>query len=77
VSRCAQQPDQPLGQRQWYISDTGDTSNPIAGATSAGYSASGRPGTTKYWVRISDSANGSAGPDVIDSQTATIDFLFP
>lgn len=47
---------------QWYVGASGNTSNPIPGATSASYTA--QPGaTTSYWVRVSNScgtANSSA-----------------
>lgn len=50
---------------QWYIGTSGDTSNPIGGATSSTYDAS-PAATTDYWVRVSNDF-GSA-----DSNTATV-----
>jgi len=56
---------------QWYIGNSGDTSHPISGATDRTYAAT-PTSTTNYWVRVSDAANGSAGPDFRDSTTATL-----
>jgi hypothetical protein len=50
---------------QWYIGSSGNTSNPISGATSRSLTV--RPGaTTSYWVRVTNSC-GSA-----NSSTATV-----
>jgi predicted extracellular nuclease len=51
---------------QWYQGTSGDTSTPIAGATSASYTTPALSSTTSYWVRVTDT-NGSA-----DSNTATV-----
>src|SRR5262249_42511842 len=56
---------------QWYTGNSGDTSHPISGATGNSYTAT-PANTTSYWVQVSDAANGSAGPGVIASNTATI-----
>src|SRR5262249_13989723 len=55
---------------QWYTGTSGDTTNPIRGANSSSYLAP-PTSTTSYWVQITDSANGTAGPSVTDSSTAT------
>jgi DNA-binding beta-propeller fold protein YncE len=51
---------------QWYLGASGDTTNPIAGATSASFTTPALKATTNYWVQVSNVA-GSA-----NSQTATI-----
>src|SRR5262249_58609735 len=56
---------------QWYTGNSGNTSNQISGATSSSYNAA-PASTTSYWVLVTDSANGSAGPATFDSSTATI-----
>ncbi len=56
---------------QWYIGTSGTTTNPISGATNSTYAAS-PSSTTSYWVRVTDSANGTAGPTHADSNTAVI-----
>jgi hypothetical protein len=50
---------------QWYQGNSGDTSNPISGATSAGYTT-GALTTTTYWVRVGNSCGST------DSSTATV-----
>ena len=50
---------------QWYLGASGDTGNPVAGATAASYGPAPTQ-TTSYWVRVSNTG-GSA-----DSQAATI-----
>jgi hypothetical protein len=47
---------------QWYIGDKGDVSHPIAGATLASLTQSPSV-TTKYWVRVSNSCNGTQSAD--------------
>ncbi|MEO0216899.1 MAG: hypothetical protein ABIL14_07785, partial [candidate division WOR-3 bacterium] len=51
---------------QWYQGTSGDTSNPISGATSSSYTTPSLNTTTSYWVKVSN-AYGSA-----NSNTATI-----
>ena len=51
---------------QWYQGASGDTSNPVNGATSASFTTPALTSTTSYWVRIS---NGT-GP--VNSNTATL-----
>src|SRR5262249_56393435 len=51
---------------QWYTGTSGDTTNPISGATSSSYVAA-PTSTTGYWVQINDSAEAS-----INSNTATV-----
>jgi len=58
--------DLPLSY-QWYEGISGDTSNPINGATSSSYQTPPLTSNTSYWVRVSNSCNPSA-----DSDTATI-----
>ncbi|HSY52673.1 MAG TPA: hypothetical protein VLC46_27990 [Thermoanaerobaculia bacterium] len=53
---------------QWYIGNTGDVSHPVAGATSISLTQS-PSATTKYWVRVSNSCNGTQSAD---SNAATI-----
>ncbi len=51
---------------QWYVGTSGDTSNPIGGATSATYMTPFLTVTTSYWVRVTNEC-GTA-----DSDTAVI-----
>ncbi len=51
---------------QWYRGSSGDTSNPINGATSSSYTTPALTQTTSYWVRVNNSC-GSA-----NSNTASI-----
>jgi DNA-binding beta-propeller fold protein YncE len=51
---------------QWYQGQSGNTSSPIAGASSSTYTTPPQIPTTSYWVRVSDSAGR------VDSATATI-----
>ena len=58
-------------QYQWYLGNSGDTSQPVAGATSSTYTAGPftKKGTYRYWVRVtSATCTGS----VANSNTATI-----
>jgi predicted extracellular nuclease len=52
---------------QWYTGNSGDTTNPISGATGSSYTTPALPvGSFTYWVRVSNSAGS------VDSATATI-----
>jgi hypothetical protein len=51
---------------QWYRGSSGNTGNPISGATSASFTTPPLTSTTTYWVRISNSC-GTA-----DSRTVTV-----
>jgi hypothetical protein len=51
---------------QWYRGTSGDTSQPMSGATSSSYMTPSLTTSTSYWVRVSN-AYGS-----VDSNTATI-----
>ena len=51
---------------QWYRGSSGDTSNPISGATSSSYTTPALTQTTSYWVRVSNSCGYA------DSNTAAI-----
>ena len=54
---------------QWYEGLTGDTSNPINGATSASFTTPPLNQTTDYWLRVSDS-NGS-------NDSGTVSIIIP
>ena len=56
---------------QWYQGNKGDTSNPIAGATSATLLTSALTGSTNFWVRASNVGGDS------DSDTITVDVVAP
>ncbi len=56
----------PVFTYQWYRGTSGDTSAPIAGATSSTFTTPALNATTRYWVRVSN-AVGAA-----DSATATV-----
>ena len=51
---------------QWYRGSSGDTSNPISGATSAGFTTAPLTNTTVYWVRVSNSCA------TVNSRTVTV-----
>lgn len=51
---------------QWYAGSTGDTSNPVAGATAASFATPPLSTTASYWVRVSNPASHA------DSNTATV-----
>src|ERR1043166_3059361 len=38
---------------QWYVGTSGNTGNPIGGATSSSYTTPSLTSTTRYWVRVS------------------------
>ncbi len=52
---------------QWYGGASGDTSNPIGGATSSSYTTPALTQATSYWVRVNNSCGSYA-----DSNTAII-----
>lgn len=53
---------------QWYEGDSGTTTSPITGATSASFSPTLSPGDSKtYWVRVTDGLG-----ETIDSNAATV-----
>ncbi len=56
---------------QWYIGETGDTSNPIAGATSASFPVT-PSATTRYWVRVK-----GCGTHEVDSTSALVSVCTP
>lgn len=51
---------------QWFQGQSGDTSNPIAGATTSSFTTSALFADTRYWVRVSN-VEGT-----VDSRTATV-----
>lgn len=52
---------------QWFSGSSGDTSNPIAGATGASFTTPPLSGTQNYWVQITTSTGG-----IEDSATITV-----
>jgi hypothetical protein len=56
----------PLSYR-WYAGSSGDTSHPIGGATASAYTTSTLKSTTRFWVKVSNSAGSIA------SNTATVE----
>lgn len=53
---------------QWYSGNSGDMSNPVAGATSNSFTTPALTSTTSYWVRVSN----LAGAAVSNTATATV-----
>jgi hypothetical protein len=51
---------------QWYQGSSGDTSNPIAGATNSSYTTPALTATSSYWVKVSNVVGS------VNSSTATI-----
>lgn len=56
-------PQKKLDACQWYNGESGDTSNPVAGATAPEYTTPSLDSSTSYWCEVDGSA---------DSQTATV-----
>lgn len=56
---------------QWYVGDSGDTSNPVSGATSNSLTTPALSATTSYWVRVSNAAASA------NSNTATATVVVP
>lgn len=57
---------------QWYSGNTGNTANPISGATSNSFTTPSLSATTSYWVRVSNAVSAA------DSATATANvFIAP
>jgi uncharacterized protein YkwD len=56
---------------KWYQGTSGNTSSPIGGATSANYTTSALTTTSRYWVRVSNSAGS------VDSEDATVTVSAP
>jgi len=56
---------------QWYAGNSGDTANPVSGATSSNFTTPALSATNNYWVRVSN-AVGSA-----NSNTATATVITP
>lgn len=56
----------PPKTHQWFQGASGDTSNPIAGATGASFITPALFADTSYWVRVSDAVS------TVDSGTATV-----
>jgi hypothetical protein len=44
---------------QWFLGNVGDTSNPVAGATSSSYTTSALQNSTSYWVRATNNCGSS------------------
>lgn len=57
---------QPPKTFQWFQGQTGDTSNPIAGATTSSFTTPALFADTAYWVRVSNIEG------TVDSRTATV-----
>lgn len=51
---------------QWYVGASGDTSNPVSGATGASFTTPALSATTSYWVSVTNSSG------FVDSTTATV-----
>jgi poly(beta-D-mannuronate) lyase len=49
---------------QWYFGESGDTSNPISGATDASFTTDAITAETRLWVNVTNN-NGSAASDTI------------
>ena len=56
---------------QWYLGSSGNTTNPLAGATASFYTTAILTSTTSYWLRVTNAA-GSA-----DSTTVTATVIIP
>lgn len=56
---------------QWYLGNTGDTSQPVLNATAATFTTPALTATTAYWVRVSNPAG------TVDSATVTVSVITP
>ncbi len=56
---------------QWYVGASGDTANPVSGATSASFTTPALTANTSYWARASNTA-GTA-----NSNSATVNVRIP
>ena len=70
----------PEPELQWYVGETGDTSNPVEGATSPVFTTPVLTATTRFWVRAS-SISGIADSDaslitILPSANANLIGLF-
>ncbi|MBS1823992.1 MAG: hypothetical protein JST93_01605, partial [Acidobacteria bacterium] len=50
---------------QWYRGNSGDTSQPLGGATGASYSTGALSATTRYWVRVTGCQGNSANSGTV------------
>lgn len=55
----------PAPTVQWYIGETGDTSNPVAGATSATFTTPALTASTRYWARVTNSGGSVDSASVL------------
>ena len=56
---------------QWYVGNSGDTSNPVAGATGASFTTPALTATTSYWVKATTAAGS------VNSAAAVITVIDP
>ncbi len=56
---------------QWYLGESGDTSTPIDGATTANYTTSALTADGSFWVRVTDT-NGSTDSDTVSLQVSPL-----
>ncbi len=60
---------------QWYQGQSGDTSAPIAGATSSSYTTPAQTATTSYWVAVSNPVTlALTGPSATGAQVQPLRF---
>lgn len=62
---------------QWYLGATGDTSQPISGATGASYATGPLTATRSYWVRVSSPLAAGCSISYANSSTATVTVCNP
>jgi len=64
---------------QWYQGDSGTTSSPVAGATSATFTTPALSSTTSYWVKVSDACGfvGSATATVTIGLVQMLRYIIP
>ncbi|MEZ5327184.1 MAG: hypothetical protein R3F19_19210 [Verrucomicrobiales bacterium] len=56
---------------QWYVGNSGDTSNPVSGATGASFTTPALTATTSYWVKVSTAAGS------VNSSAAVVTVIAP
>jgi len=57
---------------QWYVGNSGVTTNPIAGATASTYTTPALTSTTTYWVQVKSPADAGCSTTSANSAAATV-----
>ncbi|MGJ8641836.1 MAG: leucine-rich repeat protein [Luteolibacter sp.] len=66
----------PVPSIQWYQGNSGDTSNPIPGATDTSFTTPALTSTTSYWVQVTDFFGNLINSDTATVTVAPLEFTF-